>query len=319
MSAEKYLDGIEGLIGKIRDTQLEAIDEAAEVFATSIASGKIVHAFGSGHSVLPVMDLFPRYGAYVGFHPIMDSRLMWTTPVGSGGAPEVLWQERQEGYIDVMLPAHKLEKGDSILIFSHGGLNPAPVEMALAAKARGMTVVAVTSERIGFSISRLTRVGSRSPMPPTSSSTTVLHRRMHSYRSTVCEETSGPAPRSLQSRSRCPCWRRRQRSLPLVERCRRWSSCPRTFRVSLRTTTPLSTTTTSNRSISARDMSTTPEDLFVLRSERVMLPGGWAPAEVACSAGRITSIDPIGTHDDVVNLGAMALAPGYVDVQINGG
>ena len=57
----------------------------------------------------------------------------------------MLWQERQEGYIEVMLPAHKIEAGDSILIFSHGGLNPAPVEMALAAKERGLTVVAVTS------------------------------------------------------------------------------------------------------------------------------------------------------------------------------
>ncbi len=145
MSAKTYLDGIEGLIAKIRDTQLGAIDEAAEVFAESIATGHVVHAFGSGHSVLPVMDLFPRYGAFIGFHPIMDSRLMWTTAVGSGGAPEVLWQERQEGYIDVMLPAHKLVEGDSILIFSHGGLNAAPVEMALAAKDRGLTVVAVTS------------------------------------------------------------------------------------------------------------------------------------------------------------------------------
>ncbi|HDH25823.1 MAG TPA: sugar isomerase domain-containing protein [Actinobacteria bacterium] len=145
-AAKTYLDAIEGLIRKIRDTQLGAIDEAAEHFAESIATGHVVHTFGSGHSVLPVMDLFPRYGAFVGIHPIMDARLMWTTPVGSGGAPEVLWQERQEGYIDVMLPAHKIELGDSILIFSHGGLNAAPVEMALSAKERSLVVVAVTSE-----------------------------------------------------------------------------------------------------------------------------------------------------------------------------
>lgn len=66
-------------------------------------------------------------------------------------------------------------------------------------------------------------------------------------------------------------------------------------------------------------MRTPPEDELVLRSEAVMLPGGWAPAEVACSAGRITSIDPIGTHDSVVDLGTKALAPGYIDIQINGG
>lgn len=145
MSANKYLEGVQQLIAKVEDTQLSNIEAAAEIFAETIASGNVVHAFGSGHSVLPVMDLFPRYGAFVGFHPIMDARLMWTNVVGSGGAPEVLWQERQEGYIDIILPAHKIVSGDSFLVFSHGGLNPAPVEMALAAKERGLKLVVVTS------------------------------------------------------------------------------------------------------------------------------------------------------------------------------
>jgi uncharacterized phosphosugar-binding protein len=38
----------------------------------------LVHLFGSGHSVIPVLDVFPRYGSFAGFHPLMDSRLMWT-------------------------------------------------------------------------------------------------------------------------------------------------------------------------------------------------------------------------------------------------
>ncbi|MCJ7781795.1 MAG: N-acetylglucosamine-6-phosphate deacetylase, partial [Acidimicrobiia bacterium] len=66
-------------------------------------------------------------------------------------------------------------------------------------------------------------------------------------------------------------------------------------------------------------MKTTPGGGIVLRSERVMLPGGWAAAEVACTAGRINTIDPIGTHDRAIDVGAAALVPGYVDVQINGG
>lgn len=66
-------------------------------------------------------------------------------------------------------------------------------------------------------------------------------------------------------------------------------------------------------------MGTSRQDGVVLRSERVMLPGGWAAAEVACSAGYIDTIDPPGTHGEVVDLGASALVPGYVDVQMNGG
>jgi len=65
--------------------------------------------------------------------------------VGSGGAIEVIWQERQEGYVDLMLRSHTLNVGDTMLVYSHGGMNAAPVEMALAAKERGLPVIAVTS------------------------------------------------------------------------------------------------------------------------------------------------------------------------------
>jgi uncharacterized phosphosugar-binding protein len=113
--------------------------------AASIAAGRAVHAFGSGHSVIEVMDLFPRYGSYPGFHPIMDPRLMWSNIVGPGGARELLWLEREEGYVRNVLLSHKLDARDTMLVFSHGGMNAAPIEMAVLAKEAGLTVVAVTS------------------------------------------------------------------------------------------------------------------------------------------------------------------------------
>ena len=95
MSAETYFEKVGGLLEKIRTTQMENIQAAAGAFATSILAGRAVHIFGSGHSVLPVQDIFPRYGAYVGFHPIMDPRLMWSNVVGPGGARELLWLHNQ--------------------------------------------------------------------------------------------------------------------------------------------------------------------------------------------------------------------------------
>ena len=97
MSAETYFEKVAELLEKIRTTQMENIQAAARAFATSILAGRAVHVFGSGHSVLPVQDIFPRYGAYVGFHPIMDPRLMWSNVVGPGGARELLWLEREPG------------------------------------------------------------------------------------------------------------------------------------------------------------------------------------------------------------------------------
>jgi uncharacterized phosphosugar-binding protein len=145
MSAEIYLTEISKIINKIQTTQMENIQKAAKVMAASIAASRAVHVFGSGHSVIPVMDLFPRYGTYVGFHPIMDPRLMWFNVVGPGGARELLWLERQEGYVRNVLLSHHLDPRDTMLVYSHGGMNAAPIEMALQAREAGLNVVAVTS------------------------------------------------------------------------------------------------------------------------------------------------------------------------------
>ena len=142
-----YLSRISEIIVNIRATQRENIAKAADAFARSIADSGRVYLFGSGHSVIPVLDIFPRYGSFVGFYPIYDPRLMWFNVVGPGGARELLWLERHEGYAPIILKSYALEPRDSILIFSHGGLNAAPIDMAIECRKRGVTVVSVSSHQ----------------------------------------------------------------------------------------------------------------------------------------------------------------------------
>src|SRR5690606_28289751 len=99
MSASLYFERINGVLARIRDTQHDAITRAGGLAADVIAGGGRVYLFGSGHSVIPVMDVFPRYGSYVGFYPLYDPRLMWSNVIGPNGARELLWIERREGYI----------------------------------------------------------------------------------------------------------------------------------------------------------------------------------------------------------------------------
>jgi len=143
---ETYLDAVQALPGRIRAANEATLPAVAEACASSIAAHRAVFLFGSGHSILPIMDLFPRYGGYTGYVPMMDPRLMWTTVAGSGGAEEVLWLERSEGYAATYVMSHyPITAADTVIVVSHGGLNAAPVEVALGAKERGATVVAVTS------------------------------------------------------------------------------------------------------------------------------------------------------------------------------
>ncbi len=145
MSLEKYQAAITGVLDRIWSTQADAIRKAAVMMADSAAKGGLVHLFGSGHSVLPVQDIFPRYGSFPVFRPMMDARLMWQNVIGSGGARGLIWLERREGYADVIFENEPVKAGDVMMIFSHGGLNAAGIEVAMIARQRGMSVVAVTS------------------------------------------------------------------------------------------------------------------------------------------------------------------------------
>lgn len=145
MSSLAYLEKIQEILEKIKTKELKNINAAARVMAGAIEGGGRVYLFGSGHSVIPVLDIFPRYGSFVGFFPLYDPRLMWFNVIGPGGARELLWLERQEGYAKVFLQSYPLEPRDCLLVFSHGGLNAAPIEMALEAKERGLKVISVSS------------------------------------------------------------------------------------------------------------------------------------------------------------------------------
>jgi uncharacterized phosphosugar-binding protein len=145
MSAIEYDERIREVLGRIRATQMGRIQEAGSLFASAIAAGRTVYLFGSGHSVIPVMDVFPRYGSFVGFYPLYDPRLMWSNVIGPHGARELLWLERREGYIAQFLQSYPISAADCMVVFSHGGMNAAPIEAALYARERGAKVVTVSS------------------------------------------------------------------------------------------------------------------------------------------------------------------------------
>ncbi len=145
MSAPLYFSKITKLIEELGEESMPAIQKAAGFMADSIEAGRAVFYFGSGHSVIPALDVFPRYGSFVGLQPIHDTRLMWSNVIGPGGTPELLWLEKQEGYIPNVFDSYVMGPQDTIIIISHGGLNAAGIEAAMYARERGVKVVVITS------------------------------------------------------------------------------------------------------------------------------------------------------------------------------
>jgi uncharacterized phosphosugar-binding protein len=144
--ANEYFDRAFQILGRIRETQREAIDRAAECCAASILAGRLVHLFGSGHSRMPVEEMFPRYGSFPGFHPIVELSLTYHNQVvGANGQRQAMFLEKVEGLAEVILMNFVIDARDTAVLFSSTGTSTVTVEMAQAFRRRGVRTIAVTS------------------------------------------------------------------------------------------------------------------------------------------------------------------------------
>ena len=142
MLAKKWLENARNIMDKIEETQLENITKAATVMADSIEAGRWVHTFGCGHSTLPVEEMYPRIGGFVGFHPIIELPLSFFTHiVGDMGVHQFIFLERVEGYGDQIMKGYNFDKRDTMWLFSHTGINNVNIDVALRSKELGMSVV----------------------------------------------------------------------------------------------------------------------------------------------------------------------------------
>jgi len=145
-SAE-YLSKCRSLIDAV-ENQSTAIQQAADWFAETILAGRMVHLFGSGHSRILVEEMWPRYGSFPGFNPIVELSLSFhNLVVGPNGQRQAMFLENVSGLAERILRNFDLSPVDCALVASSSGCNLAPIEMAEQFKKRGIKVVAVISRK----------------------------------------------------------------------------------------------------------------------------------------------------------------------------
>jgi uncharacterized phosphosugar-binding protein len=140
-----YLEKSRELLDRVAE-QGEAIERAADWFAETIGEGRMVHLFGSGHSRILVEEMWPRYGSFPGFNPMVELSLSFhNLVVGPNGQRQAMFLENVSGLAERILRNFDLAREDCALVASSSGCNVVPIEMALGFKARGIKVVAIVS------------------------------------------------------------------------------------------------------------------------------------------------------------------------------
>jgi uncharacterized phosphosugar-binding protein len=142
MLAKKWLENTRNVMNVIEETQMDNIYKAAHIMADSIEKGKWVHTFGCGHATLPIEEMYPRIGGFVGFHPIVELPLtFFTNIVGGMGVDQFIFLERVEGYGREIMKGYNFDKEDTMWLFSHTGVNSVNIDIALEAKEKGMKLI----------------------------------------------------------------------------------------------------------------------------------------------------------------------------------
>ena len=143
--SHNYLDKCHKLLDRVF-SQIESIQKASDWFTESILSERMVHLFGSGHSRILVEEMWPRYGSFPGFNPIVELSLTFHNQVvGANGQRQAMFIENTHGLAEKILRNYDLAETDSALIASSSGCNVVPIEIAEIFKEKKIRVVAIIS------------------------------------------------------------------------------------------------------------------------------------------------------------------------------
>ncbi|RAJ94038.1 putative phosphosugar-binding protein [Larkinella arboricola] len=143
MMIHTYLQKCRHLIDVV-ERQTAELQQAAQWFADTILAGRMVHVFGSGHSRIMVEEMWPRYGSFPGFNPIVELSLTFhNLVVGANGQRQAMFLENVPGLAERILRNYDLSGQDSALVISSSGSNVVPIEMAEEFQKRGVKVVAI--------------------------------------------------------------------------------------------------------------------------------------------------------------------------------
>ncbi|MEU7164829.1 SIS domain-containing protein [Streptomyces morookaense] len=140
--AGQFLDAAIGLLQRVRDEEAGAIAAAGSLIADTVEAGGRLFVFGAGHSSLPAQDVVYRAGGLA-----LMNLLSVPGAVGVDVMPATLGSalERVDGLAGAVLDTSPAQPGDLLIVISLSGRNSLPVEMAMNARALGLTVVGLTS------------------------------------------------------------------------------------------------------------------------------------------------------------------------------
>ncbi len=136
---DTYFSIIKEGIRRILDEEFDNLHRASEMMADAIIKDKLIHVFGTGHSMLIAEELFLRAGGLVPVNAILDKRFSIMSGIAS------TMNERTPGIASKIIRKYGVSKDDVLIVISVSGINSAPVEACIEGEKLGAKTIAITS------------------------------------------------------------------------------------------------------------------------------------------------------------------------------
>ena len=146
MYLETYFEQVESAFTTIRETQLDAIREAAAAVAASLSKRGALLVMDTGHMLR--YEAFFRAGGLLAVAPF-SYELTLDNPIDQRKVERTSEQlaDLERRTVAVALDQSKMQSGDVLIINSNSGRTPNVIEVALQCKDRGITTIGISSRK----------------------------------------------------------------------------------------------------------------------------------------------------------------------------
>jgi len=137
---ERWQRHIIALLDDALERNGAVIDDVAAAIAEAVGSGHHIYAFGAGHSVSLVNEMYRRAGGFKIVRPIWNEEMLSRADSERAGQ-----LENEFGYYRKLTDGLEWGPGDLCWVLSNSGRNALVVELTQEARRRGVKIIALTS------------------------------------------------------------------------------------------------------------------------------------------------------------------------------
>lgn len=137
----EYMNRAIQILREVNDHEAKSIRTAVDIMTKAIQSGHSLFVFGASHAGILAEEAYFRAGGLVVFNPILAKGLLLDN------SPITITSEleRLEGYGTIIVNKTPIKAGDCLIVHSVSGRNATTIEVAMQAKAKGATIIAITN------------------------------------------------------------------------------------------------------------------------------------------------------------------------------